>query len=524
MNKSTVRLALLFCTVLRAAAIQSQTRHTEGKVAEPATSQNTQLLSWQQSGLDTFRSRSAMSAPSPMTPPARRLEEFAGGERDSSLPKGLVLPAQFGMIKPAPNVQFIPKAQRRENGKNGLGSNWITIMSEDFESFPSTGWQAFAESGAPNAYWDDTNYRSYLGSRSAWCADAGSAAGSRGGPYRPNMSSWMVYGPFDLSDALDAKAHFYYWNESETGRDVFYWQAALDNGALFGGYFITGSTAGWVEVEFDLTDVPILGDLRGESRVWIQFLFTSDSSIEYEGAYVDEILLEKNVALPDLRWTSMTAPLQWDVGASVTINLTEENGGVVTAGSHQTQLYLSTNDFISSSDTPLGSAISFTSIPAGATQSRSRTFTVPQVPSGTYWVGALVDVDNSVVEDNENNNGGAASNTIRIATTSVTQRHETLPTEYALNQNFPNPFNPSTTIHYALPSRSKVQLVIYDLAGRVMKELVSEQQAPGEHAALWDGRDHAGNSVTSGVYIYRLTATPFSGAPVTLTRKLTFMK
>ncbi|MEK7728994.1 MAG: FlgD immunoglobulin-like domain containing protein, partial [candidate division KSB1 bacterium] len=108
--------------------------------------------------------------------------------------------------------------------------------------------------------------------------------------------------------------------------------------------------------------------------------------------------------------------------------------------------------------------------------------------------------------------------------TAVAEQTTATISSYELSQNYPNPFNPETTIRYALPSRAQAQLVIYDLTGRIVKELVSEQQAPGEHAVQWNGRDDAGNSVASGVYVYRLVATPATGAPVTLTRKLTFMK
>lgn len=99
-----------------------------------------------------------------------------------------------------------------------------------------------------------------------------------------------------------------------------------------------------------------------------------------------------------------------------------------------------------------------------------------------------------------------------------------VPNAFHLDQNYPNPFNPETTIRYALPNQAKVQLTIYDLSGRVVKELVSEKQSAGEHLVRWDGRGDSGHSVASGVYVYRLVVTPSSGAPVTLTRKLAFMK
>ena len=71
---------------------------------------------------------------------------------------------------------------------------------------------------------------------------------------------------------------------------------------------------------------------------------------------------------------------------------------------------------------------------------------------------------------------------------------------------FPNPFNPSTTIAYILPADARVRLTIYDALGRVVRELVDTPQPAGEWTAVWDGRDVAGRPVASGVYIYRLHA------------------
>ncbi|MFQ5865574.1 MAG: FlgD immunoglobulin-like domain containing protein, partial [bacterium] len=91
-----------------------------------------------------------------------------------------------------------------------------------------------------------------------------------------------------------------------------------------------------------------------------------------------------------------------------------------------------------------------------------------------------------------------------------------LPQTFALHQNFPNPFNPSTEIQYELPSRvgestgkMNTTLKIYNLLGQEVRTLLDEQQAPGYYRAIWNGRDNLGQRVTSGVYIYRLQAGDF---------------
>jgi hypothetical protein len=93
---------------------------------------------------------------------------------------------------------------------------------------------------------------------------------------------------------------------------------------------------------------------------------------------------------------------------------------------------------------------------------------------------------------------------------SVEEKRNALPTAFALAQNYPNPFNPQTSIHYALPVASEVQLIIYDLHGRVVIRLVEQKKPAGFHVVHWDGRDVAGAPVASGVYLYRLTAGRFS--------------
>jgi len=87
-----------------------------------------------------------------------------------------------------------------------------------------------------------------------------------------------------------------------------------------------------------------------------------------------------------------------------------------------------------------------------------------------------------------------------------------LPKAYALSQNFPNPFNPSTTIQYDVPkgeSSTPVDVSIYDMRGRLVRRLVNEERTPGRHQIHWDGRDDQGQRVSSGVYLYKIVAGSF---------------
>jgi ligand-binding sensor domain-containing protein len=79
-----------------------------------------------------------------------------------------------------------------------------------------------------------------------------------------------------------------------------------------------------------------------------------------------------------------------------------------------------------------------------------------------------------------------------------------VPPQLPCLSNFPNPFNPSTTIRFTLPESGPASLGIYNLRGQLVRELCSSNLKDGEHSYVWDGRDSRGNDVSSGVYFARL--------------------
>ena len=81
-----------------------------------------------------------------------------------------------------------------------------------------------------------------------------------------------------------------------------------------------------------------------------------------------------------------------------------------------------------------------------------------------------------------------------------------IPKEFALHTNYPNPFNPTTTIQYDLESITLVKLQIFDIKGRLLKTLVNEIQNPGRYLSKWDATDMLGNHVSAGVYLYYIEA------------------
>ncbi len=85
-----------------------------------------------------------------------------------------------------------------------------------------------------------------------------------------------------------------------------------------------------------------------------------------------------------------------------------------------------------------------------------------------------------------------------------------IPEVYALHQNHPNPFNPTTTLRFDLPEAGDVTILVYDLMGRAVARLVERRMEPGYHAVVWSGLDEAGRQVPTGVYIVRMESTKYT--------------
>jgi flagellar hook assembly protein FlgD len=80
---------------------------------------------------------------------------------------------------------------------------------------------------------------------------------------------------------------------------------------------------------------------------------------------------------------------------------------------------------------------------------------------------------------------------------------------FSLEQNFPNPFNPTTGIRYQIAGTAAVSLTVYDLLGQAVRTLVNEIKDAGSYEAVWDGRNDQGQNVGSGIFFYRLQAGTF---------------
>jgi parallel beta-helix repeat protein len=138
------------------------------------------------------------------------------------------------------------------------------------------------------------------------------------------------------------------------------------------------------------------------------------------------------------------------------------------------------------------------------------------VPLGQYITSTATNAASSTSE---------FSLSIASGTTSVSHLGSDLPKTFALMQNYPNPFNPTTQIRFALPVDSRVRVAVYSILGQEVRTLANEQSSAGYFTVEWNGESSEGNRVSSGVYFYRMEATPQNGEPVFVSlKKMLFLK
>jgi len=153
-------------------------------------------------------------------------------------------------------------------------------------------------------------------------------------------------------------------------------------------------------------------------------------------------------------------------------------------------------------------------IPGDGTTDQYRTYTFADVAlpkaSTVYYYLRQIDLDGST----------ARSDVIEVSLSSTLVSWQVLPLANELRQNFPNPFNPETTISFDLDDHAIVSLLIYDVTGQLVRELISRENYPaGRYERLWDGTDNSGATVGSGLYLYRIQSDTF-----TAMRKMVLLK
>ncbi|MFI5166693.1 MAG: BACON domain-containing protein [Thermoanaerobaculales bacterium] len=179
----------------------------------------------------------------------------------------------------------------------GCGGSTVTIFSDNFEgAFPGS-WQLYFSTGTESTtVWGKSSYRAAGGSHSAWCAGGGTSPQPAGSTYVPNMEVWLEYGPFDLSDATDAAVDFDLWSYVDAGVGNAYpdrigLYVSTDDSEFWGPFYPnTGQT--WQHETFNFRDVTQIASI-GAHQVYIAFIFDSDGATQYEGSYIDNVVITK---------------------------------------------------------------------------------------------------------------------------------------------------------------------------------------------------------------------------------------
>jgi hypothetical protein len=118
------------------------------------------------------------------------------------------------------------------------------------------------------------------------------------------------------------------------------------------------------------------------------------------------------------------------------------------------------------------------------------------------------------------------SDFVHIVVVKVNEEYAGIPATFMLENNYPNPFNPSTTILYGIAQQSQVTVKVYSVLGQEMATLVNDIQSPSYYRVVWNGKDLNGKSASSGVYFFRIIANPVDGKtqPFTQVKKMMMMK
>ena len=179
---------------------------------------------------------------------------------------------------------------------------WTNLFSETFEGtfpgewsvysywFNGTDWQNVTSAMS----WGRRACQAYTGGNGGWAVGGGSYGSTLQctDGYSDDIETWMVYGPFDLSQVKDGYISIKLWLDIEYKYDFVGWGLSLDNDTVYGNAF-TGYSGSWFTDTIDLKNVYTLGNVTGQSQVWIAIWLASNPANPhyYEGFAVDDLVL-----------------------------------------------------------------------------------------------------------------------------------------------------------------------------------------------------------------------------------------
>jgi hypothetical protein len=119
---------------------------------------------------------------------------------------------------------------------------------------------------------------------------------------------------------------------------------------------------------------------------------------------------------------------------------------------------------------------------------------------GQFYFPADIYIDGDRVQISERWEDSSGIQSFILTEGQPKKASEIMPRRFSLHQNYPNPFNSQTTINFDLPVKGEAELIIYNILGQKVVTLIKEPMAAGSHNTIWDGRNSAGEAVSSGIY------------------------
>lgn len=279
------------------------------------------------------------------------------------------------------------------------------------------------------------------------------------------------------NSTINTQTLTFYWYVSGTALGIDKYRVTYSNTELF--------TANIVHLESLTTNAPVISDLDAGSTYWWYV------SVSYDGGS------SWSVASPTWKFTV-------DPGSNAVMPIvaSPKNGVTITSDEPTLSWYL-----------PAQSESELTYELEYADNTEFNDVTI--VDNITDWKAQT-----AVLEEGEyfwrvrSSSGTSTSSysnvgSFKIGSVTEVESDEDIPISYRLEQNYPNPFNPTTVINYSLPQAEYVTIKIYDMLGREVRTLINSEIEAGKHSVEWSGKNELGQTVSSGMYIYRIEAGNF---------------
>jgi uncharacterized delta-60 repeat protein len=215
---------------------------------------------------------------------------------------------------------------------------------------------------------------------------------------------------------------------------------------------------------------------------------------DYSGTYDEDFWLLRLNANGDTLWTKRYMNPSTDLGYDLAPT---SDGGFVMTGEMYRNAGMDPTDFYIIRTNASGDTL-WTKTVGGDFYERS--YSIKQTSDGGYIIAGRTD------------SYGAGSDDFYIVKlapddpSAIDNSGGTRPTAISLGANYPNPFNPGTTINYTLDRRAHVTMEVFNILGEVVRTLVDETKSAGTHQTIWDGNDDSGRPVPTGIYLYKMQA------------------